>query len=530
MRKHSKSLILVIFVLLPLSALTASMYPDLDIPFAVDSAQTAAVDTDFLSDFLSQWKPLGAGDQSLVEGVIRTDNRTIRTLESVAEMQRLSLERVKAGQRPTLSVNSAPLYSFTDNTSLTGTPPAPVTITNHAFGLNGTLSQSLMTGGVLSLQLSSMSSLITTDGGTTWTWNQSPSASLALTQPIGINDKVLDFNYGNHMLETSALAYESALMSVEDTAQELSLEALSLLQGYQGLRENRFLLIREADMQSMRVQDALENESKGLISRNDLLAEKQRLSTLAVQITNLESEIASLEETLTLFSLDPQTHSFPLSQASLDRIEALFLLYGSSLDSDPFYEQRALDSDPAYRQAQLDYKAAQAQYAQGSLSDAPSFTLSVNYEPFSTPAAGSSFTDSVGDLFSSSTEHNVRVSFLFNAPDVFRRTRKAQRGQLDQQLVQAQLAVEESREQVISSLRTLQLKINGAIDTLDLRISEYTLAASQLEDERIRLEYGMSDEYQVARKEIEMYQSAFALLDILRSLYVIAEEADPLLQ
>lgn len=529
MRKHSKLLILVIFVLLSLTPLNASMYPALDVPFKMDSGKAEAVDTDFLIDFLDQWKPLGADDQNLVEEMIRTDNRTIRTLESVAEMQRLSLERVKAGQRPTFSVNSAPLYSFTDNTSLTGTPPAPVTITNHAFGLNGTLSQSLMTGGVLSLQLSSMSSLITTDGGTTWTWSQSPSASFSLTQPIGINEKVLDFNYGNHVLETSALAYESALMNVESTAQDLSREALSLLQGYQGLRESRFLLIREYEIQNMRVQDAMENESKGLISRNDLLAAKQRLSTLAVQITNMESEIASLEETLTLFSLDPATQSFPLSRSSLDSIEELFLLYGSTLDSDPFYEQRALESDSAYRQAQLDYTAAQALYAQGTPSDAPSFTLSVNYEPFSTPATGSSFTDSIGDLFSSSTDHNVRVSFLFNAPDVFRKTRRAQTGQLEQQLVQAQLAVEEKREQVISSLRTLQLRINGAFDELDLSISEYSLAASQLEDERIRLEYGLSDEYQVARKEIELYQSAFSLLDSLRTLTVLAQETSSLL-
>ncbi|MBN2861359.1 MAG: TolC family protein [Sphaerochaetaceae bacterium] len=528
MKRHRRSFSLFITLFLVLASLSASMYPSLDIPFTNESGKSSEVNTEFLSDFLSQWEMPDAQMNRAIEDVIRAENRTLRTLESVAEIQRLSLERVKAGQRPTLSVNSAPLYSYIDDTSLTGAPPA-TTITNHSFGFNGALSQSLMTGGSLSVQLSSMSSLITDDGGTTWTWNQSPSASLSLTQPIGINDKVLDFNYGNHVLETSELAYESALMSVEDTAQELSREALSLLQGYQALRESRFLLIKEYEIQENRVQDAIENEAKGLISRNDLLAEKQRLSTLALQITNMESEIASLEETLTLFSSDPETRSFPLATSSLESIEDLFLLYGSTLDSDPFYEQRALETDSAYMQAQLDYKAAQAQYAQGSPSDAPSFTLSVNYEPFSNPAPGSSFSDSIGDLFSSSTEHNVRVSFLFNAPDVFRKTRRAQTGQLDQQLVQAQLAVKEAEEQVKASLKTLQLRINGAFDALELKISEYTLARTQAEDEQIRLEYGLSDEYQVARKEIAMYQSAFSLLDSLRTLTVLAQEVSPLL-
>ncbi len=520
---------MLVFISGAVSLLAGSSYPVLDREFSPQEWISAPIDTEMLSQFLVEWTPDETGDFSSIQNEIQVQNRTVRTLESVAAIQEVHLDRVKSDTNPKISINSTPqtpVYGFVQNTSLntSSSPPVTVLLTSHSVGLTGAVSKNLMSGGNMSLDLSSVSSVSTVDGGNTWTWRHSPSFSFSVSQPLGINDKIIDFRYRDASLEAAKQVYHAARQTVDLSVRELTVESLSLLQRYQRMKEQRYVNVRSAELQKLLYERAQQEEAKGQLSRDDLRDQYLLLSSASLEVEGTDREIASIERSLKRFALskDGRFEQFP--EITMGDIEKVISFYGNVLTSDPFFKEQFLLADEAYTSALLDYQSVLISRAQGSPADAPVVSLALNYSPFSTPAVGSTFTDSFADLFSSSTDHNVSVSVMFNSNDVFRGEKKRIELQLAQQALQAELEVERAREEVESALEALQLQINQSIDTLAQRIDDYVLTTRRLEHENIRNTYGVSDTLRLEQSEIAMYRSAFALLDSLRTLYVLGKE------
>ncbi len=516
---------LLVFTFGWFSVFSGSSYPKLDTEVSIKAMGPDLLDEDALFQFLEEWSPDTTGELSLIQDELQDRNREIKTLESVAAIQKINLERTESSLYPKLSINS-PLYGYVQNTSLNTsvTPPVTVSLTSHSYGLSGTVSKNLISGGNVSMDLSSASSVRTVDGGTTWTWYHTPSLSLSFSQPLGINDKVVDFKYGDVEREMEEQAYGVALNTVELSIRELTLEALSILQRYQSMREQRYISVKSVEFQNLLYERALDRESKGAISRDALHDQYLALNSAILEVDEIDRQISLIKDALIRLALSENMQFEQFPEITREDIERVLSLYGTVLISDAAYKEKALSANTAYNQAILNHKNAQLSKFLGSPSDAPVISLALNYTPFSTPTAGSSFTDSLSGLFSSSTDHNISVSVLFNANDVFRGERKRLQQQLDQQLMQFELEVERAREEVRFSLEDLQLRINQSINTLEQRLNEYVLAARRLENAKIRNSYGVSDILQLQQSEITMYRSAFSLLDSLRTVYILGNE------
>ena len=412
-----------------------------------------------------------------------------------------------------------PLYGYRNNTSQSGTPPVTATIESHTIGISGGIKQQLSTAGSLDLSLSNSSTYSQVVGITPWGWKQSPSATLSLSQPLFINEKIIDFSYAKTSLERQKEKQLMAMRTLEHTQDSLSLSAITLLHTYQSLKETRWALVQEALLNEAAVEDSKYNLTLGLVSENQLTLQINGYKQLLLQIDELDNEIASLESSLTSFGLVQTNGGFALPEITYNDILYVLSFSGNKLINSEQIFQKALLNDEDYMSSLSNVRDAQAAIDLGNPADAPIISISMNYSPFISATNGADFAQSFNDIFSASTKQNLSVSVSLIANDLSRSLSKSTKALAQEQLIQAQLALDDAREQVIETIRSMQSTINTALEKVKINTSSYEMAKETVEIEKIKESVGQSDEETIKRAEIAMYRSAFSLLSSIRNVY-----------
>ena len=396
---------LIVSVATTLFGATQSFYPNIYETPQLSSANKTLLDTKELETFLSTWKIDGMQLIEDVENQIEQHSKALQSLQSVVRIQDAQVEQAKRERLPKISfVNTptAPLYGYSTFTS----DSVPVTVTTHSFSLATGITQKLPTAGTLDLSLSNVSSYSTANGGTDWTWKQTPSATLSISQPLFINEKVVDGTLASKALEKVELQQEESFEALLATGESLTKQGVALLHTYQNLYENRWLLYKEAYLSEQALEDSKESLTAGLVSENQLVGQRNTYQQLLIQLQSLENEIAALGS-----SLEQLGFQEPFTPPQIDIEDITFVLSykGSALLDNEDNLAMALEHDSDYQSALRTLKTAQLDAALGNGSDAPIFKVSMSYSPYYSSTTGNSFGESFTDLFSSSTKNNVSV-------------------------------------------------------------------------------------------------------------------------
>ena len=520
-----KYIIIIIFLFTQFS-LSASSYPNVNESVPLDLNNQSLLNKEVLQEFISSWEAEYNVNLESIETSVKSGSLALKSLESVATIQEIQLNKLKKEALPKFSlVNTpqTPLYSFMDNTSsVTTPPPTTITITSHSFGISGGIKQQLPTAGTIDLTLSNSATYSKESITNTYGWKQNPSASLNLSQPLFINNKVLDFSYASTILDRQTEKKISADNLLESTSKDLVLSSLSLLHTYQGLKESRWLLMRDVILREAELERAKDDLSIGLLSENQLLIQQNAFQGQLVQLSELENQISSIANSLIDFGLEEVGDNFLLPKISYNDIAFITMYSGSKIVDSEEILQKALESDGDYQTALSNLRDAQFQLDLGNPADAPIINVSLNYSPYVTSTSGATFTDSFSDLFSSSTENNISVSVSLIASDLSRNLSKSTEALAKEQLLQAQISLQESRRSVEEKLRNLQSSINTTLEQIKINTTRYHLAVEQVEIEKINSSVGLSSDEDIEVSEIGRYREAFTLLSTIRKAYELS--------
>ncbi len=508
-------------------AVTPSHYPDVDDLEVISSSNMSMLDTDSLEQFLLSWAPGESRQFSDLRNEVVTNSTALESLRSLSKIQDAQYEQTKREGYPKFSFvtsPSSPLYGYSDyTTDVYGVRYSSLT---HTVSLAAAVSQQLPTAGSLDLSLSNITTYTSDDGGSSWTWEQSPSATLSLSQPLFVNGKILDSALTSKALKLSELLKEDADTTLEDSIGPSSRRAVALVHTYLNLKESRWLLHKEALLSEKSLENEKENAMKGLISDNDLVQQKNRHRQLLIQLETIDNEINALEDSLRSSGL---SSPFVPPVIDIDDITYVSSFNADGLVDNENYLQIALTNDQDYQKALRNLEVARIENELGQVADAPLLQLSLNYSPYYSPSSGNTLEQSFSSLFSSSTEHNVSFSVSFTAADFSRSLSKASSEIAQQQLLQAQIELQNAYDKVKEKLRDLQSRINTALDTLMVNQAEYELADENVEIEQLKASVGLSDEQKIERASIERYQSAFALIASVRTIYELKLELESLI-
>ena len=198
-----KTYIITAFLLLAIARLSAISYPNVDENVRLDMNNQTMLNKKVLEPFLDSFKTEIITDFSSITQKVASESSALKSLESVLNIQSIQLDKLKREKLPKFSfINTpqTPLYGYRNNTSSTG-PGTTLKVESHTIGINGGIQQQLPTAGSIDLSLSNSASYaISSTPGSTWGWQQSPAATLSFSQPLFINDKVVDFSYANTLL------------------------------------------------------------------------------------------------------------------------------------------------------------------------------------------------------------------------------------------------------------------------------------------------------------------------------------------
>lgn len=500
------------------AAETAFSYPDVaeTITFIHTTEREFAFDE--LADFLQQWHLGTRGFEQTLMEKIATQNQLLGTLKSISRVQTAQLEHIRRQTRSIFSITNdpaSPLYAFRLMTTPVPASP-PVDSLSHQFGLNFGLAQKLPTSGMVNLALKHGISMTSEDSGP-WKWKQSPSIGLTLQQPLGLGEGVLDGQYGKKVEEKQMLERASALEAVQQTKYQVYLQAITLQSRRQALVENRWLSGQQALLADKALLDAQLNLEAGRISRNQLERQQAAFEQQLLQIAELDREIekinASLETTLGELSTD-------LPLIDLQAIGQL-----TTYTNDEVLLKRALQADSDYKEAERDLQVALLDKSLGNPADAPTFSVSVQFSPYYTPTAGNGLWGSFDELFTTS-DPTLSVSVGFMANDLSRSTSKLTKQLGDEQIVQASLRKDQAVQAVTQKGSDYVLLINKEFATLAALLDDYKYALNELEVVRIRSAAGLADQTSFRQKEIGIYNAAFAVLQKLRNMTLLAVELE----
>ncbi len=516
----NKHIIITALLLLGLAQVSAVTYPNVNETQQLDIKNQTMLNKDVLESFLDSFAIPTTTDFDSIAQKVALGASPLQSLRSVVNIQTIQLDKIKREKLPKfsfLNTPQTPLYGYRNNTSLAGVSLA-TTVESHTFGLSGGVKQQLPTAGAIDLSLSN-SSTYSKVGAATWGWKQSPSATLSYSQPLFINKKIIDFSYAKTVLDRQVEKQEMAMSTLESTRDSLSLSALSLLHTYQGLKETRWALMQDAIVSEVAVEDAKYNLTLGLVSENQLTQQINGYKQLLLQIDELDNQIASMMSSLTSFGLESNNGEFPLIKISYSDIVYVSSFSGKKLVSSEDMLIKALSNDSDYRSALSGVRDAQAGIDLGNPSDAPIINVSMNYAPFISATGGADFGQSFSDIFSSTTKQNVSVSVSVIASDLGRSLSKSTKALAKEQLVQAQIALDDARDGVVETLRSMQSSINTALEKVKITTSSYEMASEMVEIEKIKASVGQSSDEAIKRAEIGMYRSAFSLLSSIRTVY-----------
>jgi outer membrane protein TolC len=301
--------------------------------------------------------------------------------------------------------------------------------------LNLGLEQALPTGGVLfggaGLSLNSKKP----DGEADWDYQLSPSLTFGVNQPLFLGGPFLSSNVMSAGFESARDERDAAADALDDSVRAISIQVLDLLAARAGLREQRFLLAEQLELQQLIVTQARQEFELGVISRSQLDSQETTLRLQENGIAVLTSSIRELE--LNLAEL------LAAETAELDDLTDPYLLPDeASLAYTPDWEELEkilLERDADVLSARRQIAAARSSLFEAGNIDAPRLNLLLSLiSPYEQQ-------ENLSDVFAGNRDDNLTLSVTLNIPDPFRSSFRFQKQLYEESLIQAELALESAR-------------------------------------------------------------------------------------
>jgi len=499
MKPAKLTLLLLLALVLPLGA----SYPDF-------SAQSSFVlpEVAFASPSLEPFLALWAKEeltslsslQPQLEREVEANSLDLDQLQYVVGLQQAQLDFAKQSARPKLGLSATP-YAYTDSRPV-GSPTK-----TQSFSVGGTLTQSLPTAGTLSVGVKQSSSYNIDKSA----WTQTPSVTVSLQQPLFVGSSPLATSYQKDQLEKQVLKLSSATMQADSLKRTLVVQNARLLHLRQSLLENRYLIGERALLAEEAVRKAGLDLEQGLVSRQVYESRLLAFYQLASSYDELDQELSNLNSTLQ----KTFTGDIP-AEVSIAFDFDPFLL-AKRIEDTELLLQRYLSKSAAYQNALLELRSATLDSGYYSLSDAPQLQLSFSLSPYYTGSNSNGFFNSFSELFSDG-DPALSFSIGFSATDLFRRSSALQQKSAELALLGSKAKVEQAYEQASDDLDLLVQEIRSYLIDLLIQLEDYQLKRDIHEADQIRFEANLIDSAALRQKELDWYQSAFAVLTTLREL------------
>ena len=494
--------LLSISLLVIIAPLTASSYPNLDAQYEISSSDVVQLGQEDLQAFLNEWQdssmPTFADADRMLRDALDAGNLSLDQLSSLYRMQSEQLEALKREQGFKFGISSSPLYSLSRTSSYSS---GSLTFdTRNTFGIGASVSKSFATGANATLSVKQSSSYAMNSASSTWNWTHSPSIGLTVNQPLWVGDGLLDTTYGDKQLEKQRIAVQNSRSSLKQLKNGLVSQGNSLLSSLQALMEARFLLGEQLTLDEASLKDAQKDLAEGRISRNAYESRTLMLNQLRYSLSEIDRQIEGIQSSL---SLVWGSTEYPL-QVALE--SSLFTTIPSILFDKQKLLALLIENDPSYALALGKLRSAELDARMKNPSDAPMINLSLQYAPVLEPSYEPTFSVSIG----------------FSATDLFRSTSKLTSNLASESILQARMELDKATQNIETRIEEMQRSVEGLLLNLSVGLNTFQLKENEVEVERIRSSVGLANESSIRAKELAWYDAAFAVLQTLRELRLIA--------
>jgi len=288
-----------------------------------------------------------------------------------------ALPQITLNLDPAYSVNLTKYPDLTLDTS--GIPYKIVTQsedqTNRQIGEGVSITQALPTAGNLSLSLRNNTTIseTSTGGTTTSVISQAPKLSLTISQPVFVNDKLIDMELFPASLKSTELPYLKTLQQDVSVRNSVVTQGVSTYLTVVGLRKQLeqmklYKSVLEESLERSRLAQANGSATENVVWSAELAVDRQAEAILELRYSLLQSERAlarSIGSTSTLAST-PFSDAIP----SIPIKESPNQLFA-----------KVAQENPEVVQGRLDVENARMQSIIGGQTYAPNLMLSLSVSP-----------------------------------------------------------------------------------------------------------------------------------------------------
>jgi outer membrane protein TolC len=460
---------------------------------ALDDAIVAAIDRSIL---LEQSRLRTAVAQTRVEATAQTT------------APRFSLEA-----EPVYALNTQRGSNFADVTSPLDFPPDPTTTVINSTGVGLALRQPLPTTGVLSGNVGtslSASTSIPDEGNSTTTWSFQPSVSLALSQPLFVDEAFVDTEEPLLVLEQVERGAAESRLSEEQIRRQIATSVTRLYVQLDSLRRAMELQRTQRQLLELQLEQARIRREQGQGSRQESFSLQVQLnrSEDAMLQTRLSAREVELElARLTGADVDESTRLTGVDEAR-ERLGAVDL-------EQPSANAELRAAQIGVERAETDLRLARKQ-ERATASASLALTPRYEDERENPDTLGGAF----GDYFGEGGGVDVAFSLGVSVPlgEQTRREREVRQAELALEI--AQREVDRVAREQRSRLAVLRERLGILEERAELLSFEIEFERDQLESEQELVGIGASTELQVERIRANIAARASELADLETQLFL----------
>jgi outer membrane protein TolC len=442
----------------------------------------------------------------VVSRVLEADPGIINSGRSV-ESARARFGLTRSGTRPDLNLEVTP-YSW-DQRRVPGSQSGEM-VQTRSVGAGVALNQALPTSGALSAGVSNRLNFV--DGAETEI-TQTPEVSFSLSQPLGVNGRLISDDAFRAGLRSAEIGVEQALLGNVLSVNAAIDYAMSLLVQVGSLRRSVALVEETIDVLQRQLESAEIDRQQGLISDNALLALQVTLNGRREALFDMELMLLQAEQELARTIGLPSLEGISV----VDRPELLEIPAIDDLDA-------AVRSNPDVAVQELAVEQTIQSATVNDLQDRPRFSLSARVAPVY-PASRDDpdgISSSVGDLFADGSDLEATVAVGVLVPLLTGRER-SYRTRIDEiARMQAETDLTDTERSVANRLQTLRASRDFLQRRVDLLLVDVEYEEQRVENERFLLQAGATTELRVDEVELDLRSRRNELLQVRGELFLNA--------
>jgi outer membrane protein TolC len=442
----------------------------------------------------------------VVSRVLEADPGIINSGRTV-ESARARYGLTRSGTRPDLSLEVTP-YSW-DQRRVPGTMSGEM-VRTRSVGAGLALNQALPTSGVVSAGVSNRLNFVDASESEI---TQTPEVSFSLSQPLGVNGRLISDDAFRAGLRSAEIGVEQAVLGNALTVNGAIDYAMNLLVQVGSLRRSVALIEETIDILRRQLESAEIDRQQGLISDNALLAlqvtlngRREALFDMELMLLQAEQELARTLGLPSLEGISVVERPESLDVPAIDDLSA-------AVRGNPNIAVQELAVEQTIRSATIN-----------DLEDRPRVSLSARLAPLYPPNRdeADSLSSSAGDLFAEGSDLEATVAVGVAVPLLTGRER-AYRSRIDEiARMQAETDLTDTERSVANRLQTLRASRDFLQRRVDLLLVDVEYEEQRVENERFLLQAGATTELRVDEVELDLRSRRNELLQVQGELFLNA--------